>query len=440
MIDIDDREKIIGDSRLENFKDKKKALLVGCYFNSKDNDRAIEHLNELEELCDTYGVDVIDKIPVILKKIVSATFIGSGKALEIEKICQEKNIEIVIFDDEISPHQQRNLEKVFKIPVIDRTELILGVFAKRAKTNEAKIQVDLAKYKYQFPRLKRMWTHLSRQRMSGKGGGHLKGEGERQIEIDRRILKRKISKLKKDLEDIKNQRVLHRKSRERKNIPTFAIIGYTNAGKSTLLKLLTDADVFVEDKLFATLDTTTRKFTLPNKQGILLTDTVGFIRKLPHTLVASFKSTLEEVFYSDILIHIIDISSELVMEKAEATFEVLKELNSDNKPIITVLNKIDKIEDPEKRLIEFKIKFPKVIAISCKEKIGIDDLIDKIIFEIKNLRKILKLKIPQSNYSLASMLIAKGTVISQEYVENDILLEIEIPKSLEKLTIPYQIE
>jgi len=440
MIDIDDREKIIGDSRLEDLKERKRALLVGCYFNSKDKEKAIEHLDELEELCDTYGVDVIDKMPVMLKKIISATFIGSGKALEIEETCTQENVDIVIFDDEISPHQQRNLEKVLKIPVIDRTELILGVFAKRAKTNEAKIQVDLAKCKYQFPRLKRMWTHLSRQRMSGKGGGHLKGEGEKQIEIDRRILKRKISKLKKDLEDIKKQRVLHRKSRERKNIPTFAIIGYTNAGKSTLLKLLTDADVFVEDKLFATLDTTTRKFILPNKQEILLTDTVGFIRKLPHTLVASFKSTLEEVFYSDILIHIIDISSEHVMEKAEATFEVLKELNSENKPIITVLNKIDKVENFQEKVFEFKMKFPKVIAISCNEKIGIDDLIDKIIFAIKNLRKILKLKIPQSNYSLASMLIAKGRVVSQEYVDNDILLEIEIPKNLEKLTLPYQIE
>ena len=222
------------------------------------------------------------------------------------------------------PYQQRNLEQAFKKPVMDRTELIIEVFAQRAQTIEARLQIELAKIRYQLPRLKRLWTHLSRQ-VAG-GGGFTKGAGEKQIELDRRMLRQRVTRLQKEIEEVRAVRATQRASRIRTGIPTFAIVGYTNAGKSTLLKSLTQAEVLVEDKLFATLDTTTRKFKLPSNQEILLIDTVGFIQKIPHTLIAAFKSTLEEAIHTDVLLHLIDASSPQALEQAKATNEVLKEL------------------------------------------------------------------------------------------------------------------
>jgi len=275
-----------------------------------------------------------------------------------------------------------------------------------------------------------MWTHLSRQRTGGKSGGYLKGAGERQIEIDRQTLKKRISDLQKDIDTLKEQRKLQRKKREKTAIPSFAIVGYTNAGKSTLMNAFTDANVLVEDKLFATLDTTTRKFLLPNRQQILLTDTVGFIRKLPHSLIASFKSTLEETVFSDILIHIIDVSSKYAKDMAEASLDVLKELKAESRPIITCLNKIDECKDPS-IISYFKIKYPKTIEISALKKEGFDELIEMMMHEISNLRKIVKLKVPQSYYKLVSLIIKEGRIISIDYAENDILIEAEIPTMLE---------
>ncbi|NGX64042.1 MAG: hypothetical protein KR126chlam6_01466, partial [Candidatus Anoxychlamydiales bacterium] len=366
-----------------------------------------------------------------IRRIESATYLGSGKVEEIKNICEDLNIDIVIFDIDIAPHQQRNLEKIIKKVVIDRTELILGVFAVHARSNVSKLQVKLAQLKYELPRLKRMWTHLSRQRTGGKSGGYLKGAGEKQIEIDRQTLKKRISDLQKNIDKIKEQRKLQRKQRQKIKIPSFAIVGYTNAGKSTLMNALTDANVLVEDKLFATLDTTTRKYILPNQQKIVLTDTVGFIRKLPHSLIAAFKSTLEEATESDILIHIIDVSSKAVKDMTKASMEVLKELKADEKPIITCLNKIDEIKDPS-IISYFKINYPKTVEISALKKQGLDDLIDKIIMEISSLRKIVKLKVPQSYYKLVSEIIKEGRIISIDYKDNDILIEAEIPKILEK--------
>jgi GTPase len=426
-------DEMIGETRLEGLDEKTKVLTIGFYKSGKEKDLTNEHLSELKALCDTFGIDVIHSMPTLLKKVDSSIYVGKGKLQELKEIVEEKKITVVVFDEEIAPHQQRNIEKELKCIVIDRTELILAVFGKRAQTREAKIQISLASFKYQLPRLKKLWTHLGRQKVGGGGsGGYLKGEGEKQIEIDRRILRRKISKLHKDLDHIKNQRHLQRKQRQKKAIPTFAIVGYTNAGKSTLLKLLTDADVFVEDKLFATLDTTTRKFTLPNKQEILLVDTVGFIRKIPHNLVAAFKSTLEEAAYCDILIHLIDISNPDVEEMIEATFSVLKELQADDKPMITVFNKIDKCDQEEKKLAnKLKFSFQKPIFFSCIEKQGVDELVSEMEKKLSQLRRKVELKIPQSHYSLVSELIKKGRVISCEYVDNDILLTIEIPSNLE---------
>jgi GTP-binding protein HflX len=315
--------------------------------------------------------------------------------------------------------------------------LIIEVFAQRAHTREARLQIELAKFRYQLPRLKRLWTHLSRQTATAGGGGaYLKGEGEKQIEIDRRILRRQIEKLKKEIEEVSEQREVQRSLRKRTSIPTFSIVGYTNAGKSTLLNTLTGAKVLVEDKLFATLDTTTRKFTLPNRQEILLIDTVGFIRKIPHMLVAAFKSTLEESIHADILLHLIDVSHPHAEEQAEETIKVLKELGAADQPMITVLNKIDQCTKPS-LITKLRLKYPKMVAISALNKTGLDELLELMTKEIALLRKIVSLRIPQSHYALVSELMREGRVILCEYEENDILMKVEIPASLEHKVAPF---
>jgi GTPase len=425
----------LGEGRLSD-REGNKAVIVGTYKSSKDINITQEHLDELESLCDTYGLKVEKKIMAPLRKIESSTFLGKGKIEEIANIVTEEKIDIVIFDDEIFPMQQRNLEKIFKKIVIDRSELILGVFAKSAKTKEAKIQVQLAQFKYQLPRLKRLWTHLERQRVSGGTGAYLKGAGERQIEIDRRLLRDRISKLEKDLNEIKKQRELQRKARYKHGIPLFGIVGYTNAGKSTLFNALTKDHVLVEDKLFATLDTTTRQLNLPNNQKILLTDTVGFIRKIPTMLVAAFKSTLEEAIKIDILIHVIDASSEYAVEQAQETKKTLDELGAKNTPIITVFNKIDKCQD-QQMLLKLRILFPHNICISASKEENLHLLLEKMEEMLLKLRIIVKIKIPQKDYKVISVLLKEGRTISMEYIENDILLEVEISKHLKHLIEKY---
>ncbi len=421
---------------------ERKTLLVGTYLGATEKSATDEQLNELENLAHTYGLETVHKVMAPLRGIDASTFIGKGKVEEIRALCVEHSVDVVIFDDEISPQQQRNLEKGLERPVIDRTELILGVFAQRAHTKEARIQVELAESKYQFPRLTRLWTHLSRQRTGGGGkggGGFLKGEGEKQIEIDRRILKHEIAKLQGELEEVKKTRETQRMSRKRSGIPTFAIVGYTNAGKSTLMNALTAADVLVEDKLFATLDTTTRKYTLPNGQAILLVDTVGFIRKLPHLLVAAFKSTLEEAVEADILLHLIDASNPQAPEQAEATLGVLKELGASKRPMITILNKVDRCEN-RWMVDRMRILYPRTVEISALEKSGFNRLLDMMIHEVALLRTVVYLRIPQSEYALVSELMEEGKVISTEYEDNDILLKVEIPKNLERKAALYAVE
>ena len=411
-----------------------KALLVGVFHSGGDRVKCEEHLSELNRLCETFGILETDAVSCPIKKFDAGTYLGSGKLEELSEKAKKMGMELVVFDDEITPHQQRNLEAIFQLPVIDRTELIIEVFAQRAQTKEAKLQIELAKIKYQFPRLRRLWTHLSRQ--STGGGGFLKGEGEKQIEIDRRLLRKRIDTLNKEIEEVIEQRKVQRGARERSGIPTFAIVGYTNAGKSTLLKTLTHADVLVEDKLFATLDTTTRKYTLPNNQDILLVDTVGFIRKIPHTLVAAFKSTLEEAIHTDILIHLIDVSHQSAEEHAEATIEVLKELGAEHLPVITVLNKVDACENPL-MITKMKLKFPKTVQISALHRRGLEELADLMMEELSKLRKVVELRIPQSQYALVAELMKEGNVLFSDYDQNDVLLKIEIPSKLEYKVKPY---
>ncbi len=416
-------------------KDFKRALLIGIYRVSTDKQGCEDNLKELERLCDTYGLEAAGKISCSIKKIDAGLYLGSGKLEEILQTAKDLSAEVILFDDEISPQQQRNLEKFFQRPVIDRTELIIEVFAQRAQTREARLQIELAKVRYQFPRLKRLWTHLSRQ-SSGGGGAFVKGEGEKQIEIDRRLLRRQGDRLKKELKEVVQHRETQRSLRNRRSVPTFAIVGYTNAGKSTLLRALTQADVLVEDKLFATLDTTTRKFQLPNRQEILLIDTVGFIRKIPHTLVAAFKSTLEEAIHTDILLHLVDASHPLAEQQAEETLLVLKELGAADHPMITVLNKIDQCENPLS-IAKLRLKYKKTVAISAIQGTGFDELLDLMIKEVALLRKVVKARIPQSHYALVSELMREGRVISCEYEENDILIEAEIPSQLEHKVQPF---
>lgn len=405
-----------------------KALLVGYYLKTADQKSCEESLEELERLADTFGLETIDKVPCPLKKITSATVLGEGKLDELFALCEEYRVDMVIFDDEISPQQQRNLEKIFKRPVLDRTELILEVFAQRAQTREAKLQIEMAKIRYEMPRLKRMWTHLSRQ-VAG-GGGFTKGAGEKQIELDRRMLRHRVERLQQEIDQVRAVRRTQRSARLRTGIPTFAIVGYTNAGKSTLLRALTQADVLVEDKLFATLDTTTRKYVLPNNQEILLVDTVGFIRKIPHTLIAAFKSTLEEAVHTDVLIHLIDASSPQALLQAEATVKVLEELGAGHQPVITVLNKIDQCTD-QMMLHQLRLKYPHTVQISALEQRGFPQLMTQMIKAIESLRKKVELVIPQSHYALVSELMRDGRVISIEYEENDVVMEVEIPARLE---------
>lgn len=411
----------------------KTALLVASYPSGKEREECEQNLAELERLCDTFGIKALDRIPCPIKKFDAATFFGEGKIDELVAKGQELGAEIIIFDDEISPQQQRNLEKIFQKPVIDRTELIIEVFAQRAQTKEARLQIELAKVRYQIPRLKRLWTHLERQ---VGGGGFLGGPGEKQIELDKRALRDRMVRLEKEIKEVAAKRQVQRSQRLRSGIPTFAIVGYTNAGKSTLLKALTKAEVLVEDKLFATLDTTTRKFLLPNKQEILLIDTVGFIRKIPHTLVAAFKSTLEEAIHTDILLHLIDVSSPNAEQQAEATYKVLEELGAMDHPVITVLNKIDECKSPA-ILHKLRVKYPKTVQISALLGTGFDELMEVMTQEIASLRKRVKLRIPQSHYALVSELMREGRVIECEYEENDILMVVEIPATLEHKVVAF---
>lgn len=425
----------------ETTEEPLRALLVSVYMGSAVQKQLCEeHLQELNLLAETYGVEVVHKTICAIRRHDAATYVTKGKLEELVALAKEHHVNLVVFDDEIAASQQRNLEKEFGVSVIDRTELILGVFAQRAQTKEARLQVELAQVKYQAPRLKRLWTHLSRQAGtsgSGSGGAYLKGEGEKQLEIDKRILKRKIELLQEEIDLVKSTRETQRQSRQRSGIPVFSIIGYTNAGKSTLLNALTNAGVFVEDKLFATLDTTTRKFVLPNFQEILLVDTVGFIRKLPHLLVAAFKSTLEEAVQSDILLHLIDVSHPMAEEQAQTTYEVLKQLKSESTPIITVLNKIDACTDLS-MVARMRLKYPITVQISALKHTGFDELQAMMVEELSKQRKIVSLRIPQSEYALVSEVRRSGNVMQQDYEENDVLLRVELPFALAEKYKSYE--
>ena len=406
---------------------RQKALLVGVYTEPSERELCEEHLTELELLADTFHVDTIDRVACRVRKYDAALLLGKGKVEELVLRAEEDGADIVIIDHEVTPAQQRNLEERFKKTVLERREIILGVFGQRAQTKEAQLQVELAQVKYQAPRLKRLWTHLSRQAGTGGGvGKYLKGEGEKQIEIDRRLLQKRIDQLEKELKEVRAHRDTQRSARLRAQIPVFALVGYTNAGKSTLLNAMTDATTFVEDKLFATLDTTTRQLALSNNQKVLLIDTVGFIRKLPHSLVAAFRSTLEEAIQADILLHLVDASHPAALEQAEVTMEVLKELGAGKTPVLTVLNKADK-KEAQKMLMRLRLTYSRTVPVSALEGTGLEELKTLMLDELRRSRQIVTLRIPQRDYGVVSRLMESSHILQKEYEENDVVMRAEVP-------------
>ena len=349
------------------------ALTITVDLGKREGWTAPDRANELKELVTSTGAKVIKELIVHREKIDSASYIGSGKIDQIAQVCTEENINVVIFNNDLSGTQQRNLEGIIKRKVIDRTQLILDIFARRAHSNEGKIQVELAQLMYLLPRLTGKGAELSRL----GGGIGTRGPGEQKLEVDRRRIRARITHLKRELEKLSVRRAMMRKKRERFSMLTIAIVGYTNAGKSTLLNSLTSSNVIVQDKLFSTLDPTIRRFVLPSGQVVLFADTVGFLDQLPHHLIEAFKATLEEVVEADLLLHVIDIDHPKTMAQSNAVYNVLEKIGVKDKPIITVLNKIDKIEN--KVLIEkLRAFFNNAVPISALKKEGFKELSEKI--------------------------------------------------------------
>lgn len=411
------------------FKEEKKtdkALLVGIQFEGDSPMDVDTLLEELHELVETVGLTVLDKLHVKLRSPNAQFLLGQGKVAEIIEHAKALEADVIVFDNELSAGQQRNWEKESQLVVIDRQEVILDIFAQRAQTREARLQVELAQMEYALPRLKRAWTHLERQR----GGGSVqRGAGEQQIEMDKRIIGERIAKLKKELSEVIQHRDLQRKKRSRIPLPTVAIVGYTNAGKSSLLRALTGAQVLVEDKLFATLDPTTRRLELSNGQIILLTDTVGFVRKLPHRLVESFKATLEEAVVADFLIHVVDLSSPDLEHHMQTTLNVMKELGADTKTAITAFNKIDLQDDIALRK-KLKLDYPDCCFMSTVTREGLDELVHKIEEHLKNYYEFHELVIPHSRYDIINVLHEMGAVQKEEHLDDGVAIKGNIPVRL----------
>jgi GTP-binding protein HflX len=394
-------------------KTVERALLVGAYIDPAQKAEARSLLEELEELVNTLGIPVVDRMLVAHRESHARYLIGTGKAREIADIVKQSECDVIIFDNELSPAQQRNWEELAGVTVADRQEIILDIFGARARTREARIQVDLARMEYSLPRLSHAWSHLGQQ----GGGIGAKGEGESQLEQDKRKIRGQIDRLKRELETVRRARTTQRKDRKRTPVPNAAIVGYTNVGKSSLLRRLTGADVLVENKLFATLDTTTRKIALPNKQPLLLTDTVGFVRKLPHQLVESFNATLEEAAFSDFLIHVLDASQPNVMEFFNTTMRVLTDLGADTKQMLVVFNKVDKVEDPA-AFANLRNHFPDAIMVSVKTGAGMIELVDRISDFVRKDTVTVELRIPAARADMLARLHREGIQGAIHYEED----------------------
>lgn len=409
-------------AQLHEIKDQEeRIILVGVATYEKDDTE--KSLDELEELAKTAGAVTVAKVIQNREAVHPGTYIGKGKIAEVKEMILGLGATGVVCDDELSPAQLKNLEMELETKVIDRTVMILDIFAQRASTKEGKIQVELAQLKYRATRLTGLGSSLSRL----GGGIGTRGPGEKKLEMDRRLIRDRISQLKKELEEVKQSRETARKQRSRNPIPVISIVGYTNAGKSTLLNTLTNAGVLEEDKLFATLDPTTRNLTLESGQQVLLTDTVGFIRKLPHHLIDAFRSTLEEAKYADIILHVVDASNEEAYTQMHVVYETLENLGVTNKTIITAFNKQDKLEE-EQIIKDFKAD--KIVKISAKKQIGLDDLLTTI-EEILREQKILIERVYSYQEAGKIQIIRKyGQLLEEEYREDGIFVKAYVPKEV----------
>ncbi|MEY2580051.1 MAG: GTPase, partial [Verrucomicrobiota bacterium] len=391
-------------------KSQERALLIGLEQDGVSKWDLRDSMEELAELANSAGAEVVNTVTQKLQKPTAPYYIGKGKAELIKESFKDQHVTSVIFDDELSPAQGRNLENLLSRKVLDRTQLILDIFAQRARSREGRLQIELAQLQYLLPRLTRMWTHLSRQ----TGGIGTRGPGETQLEVDRRRVQERIARLERDLEGVRKVRNVQRQGRKRHQWPVAAVVGYTNAGKSTLLNLLTGADVVAENRLFATLDPTTRSLILPNKQRLLLTDTVGFLRKLPHTLIESFKATLEEVVEADLLIHLVDLSHPRVDEHIEAVDTVVKELGAFGKQTLMVFNKIDALANDD-LIGVYTSRFPGSVAISARKGTGVAELVHALEGELGAWRLRSRFRIPQSEAGLIAEIHRVGHVLEVHY-------------------------
>jgi GTP-binding protein HflX len=405
---------------------KERAILVAALARSDGWD----DLAELTALAESAGAVVVDRFQQRIRTVNPSTYVGKGKAEQLAQRVKRFQADVVIFDNDLSPAQIRELEKIVQAKVLDRSELILDIFATRAKTKQARLQVELAQLEYTYPRLTRMWSHLDT--VAGAGGGTTagavggigtRGPGEQQLEIDRRLVNKRIGDLKRELTGIDRRRL--REIRGRKGLFKICLVGYTNAGKSTLLNALTDADVFVEDRLFATLDTRTRKWTATRGVEVLLSDTVGFVRNLPHQLVASFKATLEEAVNADLLLHVIDVSNTDALSQIESVNVVLEEIGCRDKPVLNVLNKVDAIRDIS-RLELIQTLYPDAASISARSGFGLEELGQKVTAIYMGGEVVLRVSSSQSNGKVQSFLRAHGRILSEHYADSSVIIDVKM--------------
>jgi len=415
-----------------------KALLVGVHVRGSLPLLPLdESLDELELLAKTAGIQVVGRSTQNLYDIDPSTYIGSGKVNEIVSLLKETSAQIVIFDDELSPRHQRDLSGIFgnNVKLLDRSALILDVFAQHASTREGGLQVELAQYEYRLPRLTRQWTHLARQggggvARGGNGGVGLRGPGETQLEVDKREIKQKIKKLKEDLDQVRQHRSKQRKQRQKSGIPVVALVGYTNAGKSTLLNALAQANVYVADQLFATLDPTTRKICLPSGRQILMTDTVGFIQKLPTTLVAAFRATLEEISEASIILHVVDISHPNALAHIEAVEDTLAEIDVPPVPRLLIWNKMDRWQGQALPVPPNAQDYAAQVSISAQDKLGIEELLTALETTLTTHLKTIRVVIPHDRGDLVAMIYSQAHVIERSDHEKGVLLTAQMPLSL----------
>lgn len=405
---------------------REKALLIGLERDGVSKWALRESLDELAELAHSAGADVVGTITQRLDQPTAPFYIGKGKAEHVAERCRREDVTSVIFDDELSPAQGRNLEELTGRKVLDRTQLILDIFAQRARSREGRLQIELAQLQYLLPRLTRMWNHLSRQ----TGGIGTRGPGETQLEVDRRRVQERIARLERDLTDVRKHRSIQREGRRRQHWPVAALVGYTNTGKSTLLNRLTGAGVVAENKLFATLDPTTRQLVLPNKQKVLLTDTVGFIRKLPHTVIESFKATLEEVHEADLLIHIVDLSHPRFEEQIAAVNAVIRELDAHGKQTLTVFNKVDALETREIGEAQLR-RIPNSVAISAANGEGMEAFLQELEHQLSAWRLRAAYRIPAGEAALIAEIHRAGHVLEIRYEAEVVHVRAHVPPELE---------